>query len=314
MKTAPITPLVSKYYHDHYDALGNKQFHFSSRHYLWFRDKKSLARLKANRIAYIGSSPEETRMMFVNMLEEKDTETTDRNEYALRAPILKKYPRLTRYNKILFKVLFAKELFGYDTSAIALDVLPIKDLLTYRDRLYKNPKDLCILSTFALNFIYTLEYVLDLAGKRTHNKIDPLFLLATAQRTYKTNRVLARKFNLQLYYYTHCVINASRFYARPITKHKTAYRNMLRECEQIISSHYFDISLDNKVEFLVCCRLLGYRTPLFEIVSSECAVSLSDGGTYIVDTYNAHRDVARKKDLLGSEHRNILFLMAFGKR
>lgn len=86
---------------------------------------------------------------------------------------------------------------------------------------------------------------------------------------------------------------------------------MLKISEEIIKKRYFEINIDNKVEFLVCARILDYKTDLSEIIYSECVNSLSDLGNYLIDRHNTYKDVKSKNSFIQSEHRNVLFLMVF---
>jgi hypothetical protein len=84
---------------------------------------------------------------------------------------------------------------------------------------------------------------------------------------------------------------------------------MLARLEQIITEYFPHISLDNKLEFLVCARICSYQTPLFERIYIECEASLSPEGIFLVDTLNDNR-LAGTKTFAGSEHRNVLFIMS----
>jgi hypothetical protein len=84
---------------------------------------------------------------------------------------------------------------------------------------------------------------------------------------------------------------------------------MLRRLETVIRKQFDMINLDNKLEFLVCCRILNYETDLFDRIYRECEGSISPHGTYLVDTLNSSKNTT-KASLDGSEHRNVLFIMS----
>ena len=87
---------------------------------------------------------------------------------------------------------------------------------------------------------------------------------------------------------------------------------MIQLVEEIISENYFNINLDLKLEFLVCTRILNYQTKLKEVIRSETENSLSNSGNYLIDVYNSMSFIKNKNDFKSSEHRNILYIMAFG--
>ncbi|MET1033374.1 MAG: hypothetical protein ABWX94_02655, partial [Candidatus Saccharimonadales bacterium] len=111
--------------------------------------------------------------------------------------------------------------------------------------------------------------------------------------------------------YTHCIIGESNFYTRTIPDYAASiYRDMLTSLEVLITEHFDDINLDNKLEFLVCCRICSYETDLFDRIYEECSKSLSPNGTYLIDTHNGHTAQQNRTSLQASEHRNVLFLLS----
>jgi hypothetical protein len=305
--TKNLTKLIGSYYDKNYDSLGKKQFHFSSRHYLWFNDKKNLARLKRLKSSYIGNNQKEVEAIILNILNKNYRLGKKIKARKLRKKVLLKYPLLIKYERILFKILFTKHLYKYDISPIALKHLDLNNLIKYRDALYKNKKDLATLSTLGLNFIYNLRFFLNLIHKDNLNKLDPAYLFEVAKIEYNKDASLTNRVNLQLYYYTHCIINESEFYFKKIKDRDGVYLKMLKTAERIIFTNYLKTRLDNKVEFLVCCKLLNYKTKLFDLIYSECETSLSNSDNYLINKRSS------LNDLKNSEHRNILFLMAFSK-
>jgi hypothetical protein len=84
---------------------------------------------------------------------------------------------------------------------------------------------------------------------------------------------------------------------------------MLDELETVISDNYTAINMDNKFEFLVCCKLAGKQSSLESEIFAEAEYSVSEDGTFIVDRHNSNPQTANSTlDL--SEHRNVLFIMA----
>ena len=178
-----------------------------------------------------------------------------------------------------------------------------------KEDIEKNKKAFAILSTYAVNFIYNLENYLKIE-KTNVSFIDPENYYKIVKNDYKGS--LDKKYNLKIYFLTHCILGESRFYNRKIKRFYDIYIKMIKQAEKIISENYFDISLDLKLEFLVCAKMLNYRTKLKEVIYSETQRSLSSNGNYLIDIYNNAAFMKNKNDFKSSEHRNILYLMSFG--
>lgn len=309
-KTESPVKAVKDYYDYHYDDLGPEQFHFASRLYFWLKDKKYGEKLKQLETQYLGTSEAETDAIIKTILARPTNSTPNRNESQLRAQIFSHYPNLDNYSKVLSVFMFAQTVYQRDIAANLLKYISLEDLLAYRDQLYGQPEHFCILSTFALNYCYTLDLFLKTLKKEKLSLLQPQLFLELAETEYQ-KPYLSQKYNLQLYYYTHCIINAAGFYSKKITKDKSIYREMLLKCEQLISSHYFEMDLDCKLEFLVCAQLLGYKSTLTRIIYSECTQSLSNMGNYLIERWNKSHYLKHRAGLQTAEHRNVLFIMAF---
>lgn len=300
--------LISRYYWGHLEHLRGSKFHFLSRHYLWFGDDKSRKALDKIKKDFIGSCDEDVAYMIEKLLSSEHINAF-MNEPRLRIPLFRKYDKLYVYDKVLFKVLFAQKIFGLDIRPIVSRYVKREELIKLKQELEKNNADMAILSTYALNFIYNVEFYLYQDDKTSHF-VNPELYYRIAKNGY-VGRAKGKN-NLQIYFLTHCIINESRFYSRKITRHKESYIKMIKLAEDIIRSDYFGISLDNKLEFLVCARLLGFESALRQVIHSEAQLSLSHSGNYLVDAFNAAAYWKNKASFKESEHRNILFLMAFG--
>ena len=117
----------------------------------------------------------------------------------------------------------------------------------------------------------------------------------------------------RIYYYTHMIIGASKFYSEEILEETLPlYFEALNRVEEIISQNYTKCNIDQKAEFMVCARLCGFESYLEPIIRSELANSYSPHGTFLVNTYNIHKDKVFKQTLETAEHSNVLAIMAFG--
>jgi hypothetical protein len=122
---------------------------------------------------------------------------------------------------------------------------------------------------------------------------------------------LSDKTQIQLFLYllTHCIIGETNFYTQRISAAKLKQTNtLLAKMEEVVTSHFELINLDNKLEFLVCCKLCDYQTPLFDTIYEECDKSVGIAG-YLVDTHNLNPQ-SSKMSLEDSEHRNVLYIMS----
>lgn len=85
---------------------------------------------------------------------------------------------------------------------------------------------------------------------------------------------------------------------------------MLQRLEPIIAERTDELSLDTKLEYLVCCRICDFNTSVTKVIYDECRQSVSPDGTFLVDTVNAFANRTAKKTFDASEHRNVLFVMS----
>jgi len=233
----------------------------------------------------------------------------DVNEPELRFPLLNKYPRLISYDRILFKVLFSDVIYKKDIRLIVRECVDEQDMIRLKKNIEKDKKSMEILSTYSINFIYNLDNYL-YKNKRS-GFVSPDNYYKIAKNGY-TGKAVRDKHNLRLYLLTHCILGESRFYSRKIRNNQEVYIKMIKLAEKIISEHFFEISLDNKLEFIACARMLGYRNSLVRIIFSECENSLAHCGNYLVDSFNVNNSCVNKNDFVSSEHRNILYLMTLG--
>jgi hypothetical protein len=152
-------------------------------------------------------------------------------------------------------------------------------------------------------------YLLDhLFPGKASGRIDPnkLYLLGDGYDLSQFEHL-----RLLIYLYTHCIIADTNYYYQVINPvRKESYLQMLARLETIIHDNYKRISLDNKLEFLVCSRICKFKTDLSLMINEECEASVSQLGTFLVDTQNDFAHLSTKKTLETSEHRNVLYIMS----
>lgn len=291
---------VRQFYLDHFRQLPeDKQFHFASRLSAWNGDvecKKLLEDIRARFITEdIGDSLKSL------MLQPPEARI---NAAQLRQSYFDKFPGIRGKMLALFRVRHLKYIFDVDTSQELLQLIPLDDLYSLSSALARDPDSMRVLSTYAINCLYLIEHIL---FPRAGIEIDLSSIL-----DHKSGYDLQKPEEIQLfiYLYTHCIIGESNFYERAVLPaRKQAYLRMLSEMESVINDKYELIHLDNKLEFLVCCRIIGYETRLSNRVHQECAESISSDGNFLIDTLNNFKQ-SHKTTFADSEHRNVLFIMS----
>jgi len=295
--------LVSDYYEDFYQYLSKRRkFHLDSR--LWLLNKDALARKRLDifRDTFVGSSPEEREAILVYKIGVDDEEENDDEErdVGARAFYYEKHPLLAPANRVLFWWLMAKKLYRTDLTDLVRASFPEKDLVDLRNDLAVDKESAASIYTSYINYCYLLAEYLGEPSPDPGCFVDLMKDVLGAGVERKSIRGA-------IYLATHCVIGASLFYTRKVETYVDIYSEMIREVEKLILIHYFIVSLDMKMEFLVCCRLLSYRSFLTTIIAGEADKSLSLLGNFLVDTLNEYRHRLGNK-FRHSEHRNVLYL------
>ncbi|NTW26740.1 MAG: hypothetical protein HGA36_00190 [Candidatus Moranbacteria bacterium] len=294
MNNIDILREVETNYKDNFERLEDKKFHFAARLFLWFGDefaKNKLAELQAE---YIGKNEQEYSEKITEILKEDSS-----NEGLLfkneRAKFFNKYPLLKRYNKILFRNLFCQIIYGINLKPVISKQINKEDLIDLKNALLHDSEAIATLSTHAINYFYTLDYYLN----EEESFLDPALFLDIVKN--KKNSIL------KVYLLTHCIIGESAFYSRAIKRNLAVYDKMFIELETIIANDYAEISLDNKVEFLVCAKLCQKKSILKEKILLDTVLSFdSNNKCFIENSGKKLKDTFRK-----GEHRNVLALMAF---
>lgn len=294
---------VRQYYLEHFSELDeDKRFHFATRLYGWSGDDQAKRLLENLRSSYAGS-PDEIRHALSSLL--RDPPEAKINALAERQPYFDEYPELRGRIFALFRVRHLRDVFGVDARAELLSVVAKAELEEMADKLSNDHAAIRTLSTYAINYLYLVRQIL-------YGSPDSMneFLRSIEKIAAGYDRSNPTDVQLLIYLYTHCIIGASNFYLQPVpAPHKDYYLRMVIELEPLIDAMFEHINLDNKFEYLVCCRILGYQTPLFERVYEEASRSVSPDGTFVIDTHNDNRQ-GTKTSLSDSEHRNVLFIMS----
>jgi RimK family alpha-L-glutamate ligase len=300
-KVNPTSTLVREEYVTQIHLLAEKKFHLLSRLFLWTKEpiyQETLGALKKN---YIGENNEE----HLTILKKLYAAVPEHGNFMVakeaRMEYFRKYPTLEPSLNLLFKNLFVAKLYGINLRPIIKNIVSDTALLDLKWALENDSPAIQILSTHAINYLYLLEFYLG----STASKTDPKKYLEIGS-TYLDDR-----FELQIYFFTHCIIGASRFYSEKIKEADLhIYHKMLRKIELIITEHFQEISLDNKFEFLVCTRLCHFHSSIEDQILAEADQSLSPDGNFLIDTKNSKAAPDERNDFVSSEHRNVLYIMS----
>lgn len=297
---------VRAYYFSHLSELSEENlFHFASRLATWAPDPEAAQLLASLRPSLVPQPSSSTALRAsLRRLVDSPPEAVI-NALGVRAPYLQAYSPLRGIDFALFRVRHLLTLYNVDARQELFELVSRDELQALKQRLLRDPQAMRILSTYAINYLYLVERVI--FEHDQPDSIDLNYLGALAEGYDDSD---SSHFQLKIYFVTHCVIGETNFYARAIPAVlRPAYRRMIATLEPLIVQHYTDISLDNKLEFLVCCRICDYSTDLFKRINAECAQSVSTQGTFLVDRHNTHAGHA-KTSFDASEHRNVLFIMA----
>jgi glutathione synthase/RimK-type ligase-like ATP-grasp enzyme len=287
-----------------YLSIGS-QFHFLSRLYLWSGETHYLKKLEEIRDEW-WSAMESIVSRITNIYAGTYVQHTPAKSY--RATAYLKHPHLDVYNSFFFKCLFDQSIFNgrhFEELSASVKRGHVRDTF---HRLISDPESVFTLSTPAINFIYFCArfYPEDCPP------VDPATILAWGD-TYSLAKSDA-DCDARIYFYTHAIIGASEFYSKRIPeKDRAVYVEMVRRVERTISDKYAHASIDHKAEFIVCCRLLDYVSPLEPIIFSEILASRSSRGIYFQNTLNKAKYNLARRSMHALEHSNILSLLAFMK-
>jgi len=293
---------VLQYYKSNLESLPfDKQFHFASRLHAWSGDNDCTKLVESYRAQLLPTSTPVNELL-QNIINNPPESTINAAE--ARAPYFAKYPELRGLMLALFRVRHLFYYYGADARRNLVDIKPYNELHTLAITLSQDEEAMRILSTYAVNYIYLVEHILYDVHSGVIN-LEAIYKLGDAYDVENKNQLL-----LLIYLYTHCIIGETNFYERSVMPaRKPGYLKMIKRLETVISQHFENINLDNKLEYLVCCKILGYESNLQDLIHDECNNSLSPEGTFLIDTVNKAAQ-ASKTSFSASEHRNVLFIMS----
>lgn len=297
---------IKQYYDDNFNKLDfDAKFHYASRMYLWLEEKKYFKELINLRGQFIGNNYKEMKKLL------KELKSSSNSDYVrqedLRRKYLNKYKNLSSYNRLLSKNLFMKTIYNEDISDYVLELIKKDKLVYLLKEVEKDRSAVAILSTYFVNYFYFLKFIF--SQKNYNNKfVNPDFFFKIYKQEY--NNKSKNEIELMVYLLTHVIICESDFYSKKINKkNKPILLEMIYKLEKLIKSKFGKISFDNKLEFLVCCKLLDYQSFLTGKIFDEIDSS-AEGKTYIEDIYNNNFNQSKNPFSRFTEHTNVLCIMA----
>jgi hypothetical protein len=304
-----ISNSIYHYYLDHFDKLPlDKQFHFASRLYVWRQDNECAGRLQQLKPHLLPDGDAYTTLTSIAEGKLIPLLPGNQNVLQLRQPYNEHYPMLRSAARILYWATMLDQTYNANAKEAIHSILPGHDMQVMYRALTTDDAAVAMLSTHAVNFLYLYsKYYLQEKAPSPARFID----IASKPNLYDLSNPL--HVQLCMYLLTHTIIAESMFYAEPLSVPQIpAYNRILSTLENILAPHLDTISLDNKLEFLVCCRLANYTTRLEDDIVGEAGRSMSPSGTFLVDTHNSSGSSYTL--LEKSEHRNTLYIMATGER
>lgn len=294
---------IKNYYFEHIQELSpDKRFHFASRLAAWEGEDRFYDILRECRGDLLPDNDKQIIKVVDELLTKPQTGT--RNAHERRQLYFDRYPSLWGIHLALFRLRHWMFVYGYDGRSVFEKFVSKSELKKLCSNILADDDATRNLSTFAINTMYLTRVLYE------ESNFDPGQFINIASK-YNTND--KTDIQLLIYLYTHCIIGASNFYVSsvPQTERQT-YTAMLEELEPVIESNYTNINLDNKLEFLVCCRIVDFESSLYAQIYSECNSSISEKGTFIIDKLNSNKQKNRAS-FNKSEHRNVLYLMSVSR-
>jgi hypothetical protein len=299
----PFIDEIKEYYYANTDKLSNeKRFHFASRLAAWNSDPRAQQMLETSVNFLLPDTETNAGKDTLSRLLQM-SQDGEQNAQELRLPFFNKYPDLYGLELAIFRVRHLKYIYGIDLTNDLLSLYPKKRILELKQAILNDDDAIKYLSTFAINFCYLTDIVI--LNQRPDFSIERIYELGNSYNMADSDEI-----QLLLYLYTHCIICETNFYIEHIPPaNLNIYRKMLVRAEQVIADNFDNITLDNKLEFLVAARICQVDTKLQDVIYTECRSSVSAEGNFIIDTHNT-KIRQERQTFDKSEHRNALLIMS----
>lgn len=295
---------IFQYYTRHFNELPlDKQFHFASRLNVWNKDEQCHALLWQLKPRLLPENDPRTTLSAIAKGEMIPLLPGNERLLQSRQTYNDRYPQLRATSRLLYWAAMLDQAYDIGARTAIPTVLSESDMQQLYKSLQADDDALAMLSTHAVNFLYLYSRYY-----RQEDGPDPSHFgrIAASQAFYDMSNPL--HVQLCTYLLTHAVIADSLFYAEPLPQsHRQAHAELLSQLDSILEPQLTSVSLDNKLEFLVSCQLVGFKSKLEPAIMAEATESVSTNGTFLVDAHNTN--ASSYTSLEKSEHRNALYIM-----
>jgi hypothetical protein len=296
-----LTPEVARnYYFERLPRLPlETQLQFATFLYLWNGDTVAAQHLLRIKGAFTAHG--DISLVFQRVIENTKTTHYDATPVGpMVAKYFKRHPNLYTSTWLLLYLMYLETVYGIDGRAQLLELVPLDAFRQTRRAIEQDSEALAMLSVVAANNIYGYNYLL----RNDAEPVDPTVILGQVRSRYDLRNPMHLRF--LTYLYTHFVIDESVFFAHDIESHRASLlTGLMQELEALVATHYFEISLDIKCEFLACCRSLGYEPGIGAVINNEVVNSKHYRGAFSYDRFNANP--APKRPTVG----NMAHTMAY---
>jgi hypothetical protein len=306
-----LSNTIYDYYCEHFTELPlDKQLHFASRLWVWRRDPRARELLDSLRPEILPSNDgvDSVRRILDDGL--LPIRPGSLNVLHIRQPFFDRYPSLRRSAAGLYWAQLLDTCYDTDVRSRIHEVIDLPAATQLAADLLADTPAVAALSTYAVNFLYLLRRFVE----KDEAALDPAYFLQIAADNSLYSGDDRLNLQLRIYLLTHAVIGESLFYSRPIADaKKPAFQRLIGQLEELIVTHFDDVNLDNKLEFVVCCKLVGTTSQPESRILAEADQSVSPDGDFLVDTRNANIQ-SSYTGIDKSEHRNVLYIMSQSRR
>lgn len=296
-------PVYNYLKNNRYSFSNTNLFHYSTRLAAWNNTDYALTDLRKLKPLFV---PDDIYASLINI---KKTEISTKNRlYPPREKFFAKYPELFYIDLLTTRARHLKYVYGIDISYDLFRIYDKTFLNSLKDKILLDKECIKFLSTYAITVCYMICEILDQPTDQIN--LDEIIEIG---RTYNLEDPL--EIRLYIYLFTHCIIYESNFYTETISNEKRleSFKKMLRTLDSLICKNFNLINLDNKLEFLVCCRICDFKSDIESRIYDECRKSIkSESEVFLVDKYNENKDYCNT-DFNSSEHRNILYILSLNK-
>lgn len=297
--TQILVEKIKNTYLDNFDKLKFKnKLHFLSRLYLWLGDTDSKDRLSI----LLGGYNFDQVYKIYNQDKIKSFNTNNKKD-SLRSIYFEKYSDINKYCRLLYLLMMYENIYQIEQKSIFFKYFDKQKVEEVYNNLIKDSFAVAYISTNAINFVYF--YKKWFCGES--QPLDLFFIKNEVGKVYDIENT--ENLKLLIYLYTHIIIGESQFYYKKIEPYRRKeLSSIIYLLEDIIEEKYLKISLDNKHEFLVCCKLLEYKSKLETRINIEALNSYDEEKGYLICKVNTKSMLIN--NLNSSEHRNVLYIMS----